>query len=91
VKDLGNDIVETVTRANRIAYSRGRVFLEVKVHKDRVRILFLDISLDDPDNVVAKVPESHGWGRLKYLMNLRNMQDLDYGMQFVRASYALAK
>jgi predicted transport protein len=91
VKGLGGDIVETVTRANRIAYSRGRVFLEVKVHKDRIRILFLDIRLNDPEDVVVKVPESHGWGRLKFLMNLRNMQDLDYGMQFVKASYAVAK
>ncbi len=91
VKSIGSDIVETVTRANRVAYARGRVFLEVKVHKDRVRILFLDIRLDDPDGVVSAVPATHGWGRLKYLMNLRTLDDLEYGMRFVRASDALAR
>jgi predicted transport protein len=87
VKALGADVSERITRYNRIAYARGRIFLEVKVHKNRVRILFLDIVVEDPKGFVQKVPESHGWGRLKYLMNLRSLDDLAYAMPYIEASY----
>jgi predicted transport protein len=87
---LGDDVVETATKGNRVAYSRGRVFVEVKVHKHRVRVLFLDIELNDPLGVVETVPETHGWGRLKYLMNLRSLDDLKYVLPYLASSYTHA-
>jgi predicted transport protein len=87
---LGSDISEKATTYNRIAYSRGRVFLEVKVHKNRIRILFLDIAFEDPQKLVQEIPKSHGWGRLKFLANLRSLDDLTYAMPYIRASYAHA-
>jgi predicted transport protein len=87
---LGSDVSEKATTYNRIAYSRGRVFLEVKVHKNRVRILFLDIAFEDSRHLVQEVPKSYGWGRLKYLVNLRSLDDLAYAMPYIKASYSRA-
>ncbi len=84
---LGSDIVETVTPASRIAYNRRRVFVEVKVHKDCIRVLFLDIPLNDPRGMVV---EKSFWGHLKYLMKMRTTDDLEYAMGFITSSYSRA-
>jgi predicted transport protein len=84
---LGSDVTEKATTYNRIAYSKGRVFLEVKVHKNRIRVLFLDIPFEDPRTLVQEIPRSYGWGRLKFLANLRSLDDLAYAMPYIRASY----
>ena len=85
---LGSDVSEKATTYNRVAYSRGRVFLEVKVHKSRIRIAFVDIAFDDPQGLVKEIPRSYGWGRLKFLANLQTLDHLTYVMPYIRASYA---
>jgi predicted transport protein len=70
----------------RIAYSVTRVFAEVKVQKKRVLVRIFDTGSPDPKNLVADIPETHGWQHQKEIP-IDRVELVDYAMTFVTASY----
>jgi predicted transport protein len=82
----GRAIAENPTRHQRVAYSVNRIFLEVKVQKKRLLLRFFGANVPDPRNVVADIPDTHGWQHDKEIA-VGELSSLDYAMPFVEASY----
>jgi predicted transport protein len=82
----GRTITEKVTKHQRIAYSAGRVFAEIKVQKKRVLVRFFDTGVVDFKNLVMDVPATHKWQQDKEIA-LDNSNLADYAMRFIEPSY----
>ncbi|WP_245306955.1 MULTISPECIES: hypothetical protein [unclassified Rhizobium] len=79
---------EVVTPRQRIAYkvSGGTNFLEIKVQRRAILIRLPETSLVDPEEKVRKIPETHGWGRLKDEIRISSAPDVKYALPFVEAA-----
>lgn len=88
-KQLGKEVIESATPAQRITYSWGRIFLEVKVQKRRVLLRFFDSGIPDPLKMVNHIDhaEKNGWQHDKEI-RLEKLEDVDYAMRFVEASFS---
>ncbi len=69
VFDLSSEIERYTTEAN-ILYKTSVNFLELKVQKNRLRILLRtkDNQINDPKQLTETVPKSHGWGNLNRIV-----------------------
>ncbi len=58
--ELDDRLNEEVTASQRIAYNKlgRRVFLEVKIQRHAIVLHMIDVP--DPDQILSKIPESHG-------------------------------
>ncbi|RUM22415.1 hypothetical protein EFD56_00490 [Rhizobium phaseoli] len=79
---------EVVTPRQRIAYkvSGGTNFLEIKVQRRAILIRLPETSLVDAEEKVRKIPETHGWGRLKDEIRISSGPDIKYALPFVEAA-----
>lgn len=84
---------EHCTTSQRIRYKApgGRIFLEVKVQRAAILLRLADGGCPDPDRITTPIPESFGWGQLKWQITLLTMTDLDAAMPFVEAAYRAEK
>ena len=69
VFDLSSEIECYTTEAN-ILYKTSVNFIELKVQRNRLRILLRtkDNQIDDPKHLTEIVPKSHGWGNLNRIV-----------------------
>ncbi len=87
IRELDDGLIEKVTGAQRIAYSKRerKVFLEVKVQR-RAIVLHM-INVPDPNKVLAKVPESHEWRQLTGRVKIETAPELERILPLIRAAY----
>jgi predicted transport protein len=84
-------ITETVTPGNRIAYSLGKIFVEVKVLRSRLKIHFVDGVFRDPEKRIQAIPKSHEWGALRNRFDIEKPDDVEYAMQLIEAAFKSLK
>jgi predicted transport protein len=77
---------ENPTPAQRIAYSVGRIFAEVKVQKKRILVRVFDMGVADPKGIVTNIPGTHKWQHQKQIP-IDSVGLVDYAMPFIEASY----
>jgi hypothetical protein len=86
-----NKLIETITAAQRIAYSKPnrKVFLEVKVQRHAIVLHMIDVP--DPDHILSKIPESHGWRQLTGRAKIETNDDLKRTLPLIRAAWHRGK
>lgn len=87
VRGLDNKLVETVTAGQRIAYSKPdrKVFLEVKVQRHAIVLHMVDVR--DPDHILSKIPDSHGWRQLTERAKIATADDLKRILPLLRIAW----
>jgi predicted transport protein len=87
IRESGKGVIEKATPGQRIAYSKpdGKVFLEVKIQRRAIVLHMTDVL--DPDRVLSKIPESHGWGQLSRRVKIQTAADLERVLPLVRAAW----
>lgn len=91
IRRLDSRIIERATPAQRIVYLIGCIFAEVKVQKTCVLVRFFDQSIPDPMQRVRHIEHArkNGWRHDKEV-RLYELNDVDYAMRFISASFSLA-
>ncbi|MEY9584279.1 GIY-YIG nuclease family protein [Sinorhizobium fredii] len=79
---------ETVTPRQRIAYklTGGTNFIEIKVQRSAILVRLPETSVVDRAGKVRKIPDTHGWGRLKDEIRISNASDVEYALPFIEAA-----
>jgi predicted transport protein len=81
---IGPDVVERPVKGY-IGYRGSKNFAEVHIRKSAISIALRGV-VDDPQNRVHKVPDSHGWA-LNQQITFSSPGDLDYVIGLVEQSY----
>ncbi len=85
VFDLSSEIERYTTEAN-ILYKTWVNFIELKVQKNRLRILLRtkNNQINDPNHLTQIVPKSHGWGNLTHFVFIDPKElNIKYSMEDV--------
>ncbi|MEY9722166.1 putative transport protein [Sinorhizobium fredii] len=79
---------ETITPRQRIAYKipGGTNFMEIKVQRSAILVRLPATGIVDPGGKVQKIPDSHGWGRLKDEIRISSASDVKYALPFMEAA-----
>lgn len=79
---------ETVTPRQRIAYKipGGTNFMEIKVQRSAILVRLPPTGLVDSGGKLQKIPDSHGWGRLKDEIRISSASDVKYALPFIEAA-----
>lgn len=69
-----------------VAYRAAKNFAEVHIGKNQLKIFLRPIDYDDPQNLVAKIPDGYNWTMDRRLY-LDSADDLDYVVGLIEQSY----
>ena len=83
--EIDGNITEKATSLY-VGYRITRIFAEVHIGKNQLKIHMRPIEYNDPENRVEKVSESYKW-TLDRRVYLKSHQDLDYVFQLIEQSY----
>ncbi|MER9504447.1 hypothetical protein [Mesorhizobium sp. M0579] len=80
-------LIETITAQQRIAYAKPnrRVFLELKVQRHRIVLHMVDVP--DPDHILSRIPESHGWRQLTLRGEVETDADLERFLPLIHTAW----
>ncbi len=75
---------EAITRRQRIRYKLpgGTIFIEIKVRRSEIQVRLPVTGAMD----VRKIPDSHGWGRLKEEIRISTASDVKCALPFIEAA-----
>jgi predicted transport protein len=79
---------ETVTPRQRIAYKipGGTNFMEIKVQRSAILVRLPETGVVDPGGKVRKIPDTHGWGRLKDEIRISSASDVRSALPLIEAA-----